>query len=84
MHAPTENQFATVVGDPELIVEALRRLVDNAIRYRRADSKHIWISVIDEQPYVGFCIRDESQGIPADTLVKISRCLRTGGSGQSH
>ncbi len=69
----TENQFATVVCDSELLAEALRRLMDNAIRYRRSESRQIWVSITDEQPYIGFCIRDESQGIPATTLAKISR-----------
>ena len=69
----SDNQFASVVGDPELVGEALRRLLDNAIRYRRPESKQITLSILKELPYIGFCIQDDSQGIPPETLKILTR-----------
>ncbi|MEZ4869866.1 MAG: response regulator [Caldilineaceae bacterium] len=53
-----------VLADAEIVREALRRLLDNAIRYRRPDSKTIWLSVEILPAFVGLRIRDEGPGIP--------------------
>lgn len=74
-----DNQSASVVGDSELLAEALRRLMDNAIRYSRPESRTIWLSVIDEHPYVGLCIRDEAQGIPPEIVSRISNPFEQAG-----
>ncbi|MEZ4616608.1 MAG: ATP-binding protein [Caldilineaceae bacterium] len=44
--------------------------MDNAIRYRRPESKTIWLSteVVPTSTYVGLRIRDEGVGIPAGKL----------------
>lgn len=79
----SENQLAVEVlpqhdelrisGDLDLIREALRRLFDNAVRYKRPDSQHIWLSIEQEASWVGLRIRDESAGIPPDLLELFSR-----------
>ncbi len=65
-----KNQNAAVFADAEMVREALRRLMDNAVRYRRADSKQIWLSVelLPTDTYVGLRIRDEGAGIPTQQL----------------
>ncbi|MCX6044767.1 MAG: response regulator [Chloroflexi bacterium] len=68
-----QNSEAVINGDEELLREALKRLIDNAIRYRRADSKHIWLSVEAVATYVGFRVRDESAGIPPEMVQQFAR-----------
>lgn len=64
------NQDAAVFADAEMVREALRRLMDNAVRYRRPDSKQVWLSVelLPTDTYVGLRIRDEGAGIPTQQL----------------
>ena len=61
---------AAVFADAEMVREALRRLMDNAVRYRRPDSKQVWLSVerLPTNTYVGLRIRDEGAGIPTHQL----------------
>ena len=74
-----QNQEASVLGEPELITEAMKRLLDNAIRYRRDDSSTIWLSVERfEDTHVGLRIRDEGQGIVPETLEKLRRPFEQG------
>ena len=68
-----KNTSLLIACDPELIAEGLRRLVDNSIRYRRPESKKITVSVEYHQPYVGLALNDDSSGIQADELAKLSR-----------
>jgi signal transduction histidine kinase len=63
-----DNADLCVSGDLDLLREALRRLMDNAIRYRRPASKHIWISVDTATTYVGFRIVDEGLGMDSARL----------------
>jgi signal transduction histidine kinase len=53
-----------VFGVMELLREALARLLDNAIRYRRSGARTIWLATIAKPGYVGWLIRDEGTGIP--------------------
>lgn len=63
----------------ELVNEALKRLIDNSIRYRRPESRKIWITIKEpEGPYVGICVRDEGVGIPPETLEVLSRPFEQG------
>lgn len=65
--------------DPELISEALRRILDNALRYHRPESRHVWLSIHENsEQYIGFCIRDEGRGIPSQTLETLSRPFAQG------
>lgn len=54
----------TIYADSEMLREALRRLIDNAARYRRPESKTVWLSVESATAYVGLRVRDEGRGIP--------------------
>jgi two-component system, sensor histidine kinase and response regulator len=60
-----------VYGFQEYIAEALKRLLDNAISYRRPSSHTIWLSVKQVQGYTGLCIQDEGVGIPSEILVQM-------------
>lgn len=68
------NQDAAVLADAEMVREALRRLMDNAVRYRRAESEKVWLSVelLPTDTYVGLRIRDEGAGIPTHQLEKFA------------
>jgi signal transduction histidine kinase len=54
----------TIYADSEMLREALRRLIDNAARYRRPESKTVWLTVEPATAYVGLRVRDEGRGIP--------------------
>jgi two-component system, sensor histidine kinase and response regulator len=60
-----------VTGDAHLIEESLRRLIDNAIRYRRRDSRFVRMSVVAVAPYVGLSIRDEGLGIAESAVAEL-------------
>ena len=62
LHLTPEN--ITIYADSEMLREALRRLIDNAARYRRVTSKTVWLSVESATAYVGLRVRDEGRGIP--------------------
>ncbi len=64
------NRDAYLFADTEMVREAMRRLMDNAIRYRRPESQKIWLSVevAPALTYVGLRIRDEGVGIPTAQL----------------
>lgn len=62
-----------------LVVEAVKRLIDNSIRYRRPESTHITLSF--EQPigpYVGISVEDSGVGIPQETIDHLSRPFEQG------
>lgn len=62
-----------------LMVEAVKRLLDNSIRYRRPESKQI--KLIFKQPpdpYVGICVEDSGVGIPQETIDSLSRPFEQG------
>lgn len=61
-----------VFGVMELLREALSRLLDNAIRYRRPGARTIWLATVAKPGHVGWQIRDEGVGIPAPLLVQLS------------
>lgn len=69
-----QHQDAYTLADAEMVREAIRRLTDNAIRYRRPDSKHVWLSVeiAPTDTYVGLRIRDEGRGIPAQQVASFA------------
>lgn len=66
----TQHRDVHTLLDAEMIREALRRLVDNAIRYRRPDSTQIELSIeiAPTETYVGLRVRDEGRGIPAEQI----------------
>lgn len=62
-----------ITGDAHLIEEALRRLLDNAIRYRRADSHTIRLAVVQAAPYVGLRIADDGPGLAPTAVAEFER-----------
>ncbi len=60
-----------VTGDAHLIEESLRRLLDNAIRYRRRDSHFVRMSALYVAPYVGLSIQDEGPGIAEAAVAEL-------------
>jgi two-component system sensor histidine kinase KdpD len=52
----------TVFGDPELIAELIKQLVDNALKYSSA-GKPITVSAEEENGLVTIAVRDEGQGL---------------------
>ncbi|CAN5625569.1 hybrid sensor histidine kinase/response regulator [soil metagenome] len=68
-----QNSEAVVNGDEELLREALKRLIDNAIRYRRTTSTSIWLSIEVVATYIGFRVHDESVGMPPEMVKQFAR-----------
>lgn len=68
-----QNNTAMVFGDEELLREAIKRLLDNAIRYRRPASARIWLSVEVISTYVGFRVRDEGVGMTPEVVEQFAR-----------
>ena len=66
-------------GDEYLIKESLRRLIDNALRYRRPESRRVRLSVITLAPYVGLCVEDDGYGMHQSTLAEISQPFELAG-----
>jgi two-component system, sensor histidine kinase and response regulator len=66
------RQPVYAAGDSILTREALARLFDNAIRYRRPESAILRLEVVYEGDYVGWRITDDGCGIPADQLEQIT------------
>ncbi|RLT41078.1 MAG: sensor histidine kinase [Chloroflexi bacterium] len=60
-----------VLGEPAYIREAVRRLIENAIQYRRADSTRIRLALSTVDGYVGLHVSDDGCGIPADKLAML-------------
>ena len=68
-----QNRLAVVNGDEEMLREALKRLLDNTIRYRRPESMRVWLSIETAATYVGFRIRDEGIGMPPEMVEQFAR-----------
>lgn len=70
VHAfPAETSAVEV--DPELVREALTRLLDNALHYTRAESREVRLEVETSDQWVRWIIEDEGTGIEADQLQHI-------------
>jgi len=62
------NCEAKANADINLVVEALSRLVDNAIRFSRPESRRVTLRLEKRNGGVAFIIEDEGQGIPRGEL----------------
>lgn len=78
-----------VVGDAELLIVAIKNLIDNAIKYSD-DGKHVGIGVSTSKNSVKVSVADVGVGIPKDEQNRIferfyrvdaSRSRQTGGTG---
>lgn len=78
-----------VVGDAELLIVAIKNLIDNAIKYSE-DGKHVGVGVATSKNSVKVSVADVGVGIPKDEQNRIferfyrvdaSRSRQTGGTG---
>ena len=84
-----DRSTARVYGDPELLVTAVRNLVDNAARYSDPGTR-IGVGVRREGGLVDVCVTDQGIGIPERDLDRVferfyrvdpARSRSTGGTG---
>lgn len=61
-----------IYGVMELLREALVRLLDNALRYRRSTSQFVWLTVVTKPGFVGWEIRDEGIGIAPQRIATLA------------
>ena len=74
-----ENSDAHLIGEPELLHEALKRLLDNTVQYPRPESQKIWLSVqCLTGGHIGLRVRDEGQGIPPETVAALTQPFEQG------
>ena len=63
---------AEVIGDPELLVQMLSNLVDNALAHAGSGAR-IQIGAYDEGSKSVLAVRDDGRGVPADQVERITR-----------
>lgn len=68
---------ARVQGDPGLLQRAITNLLTNAIKYGRPDdaasTTSVECSIVKQDNYWGFAVRDHGPGLDADSLARLSR-----------
>ncbi|MBV7333891.1 HAMP domain-containing histidine kinase [Chloroflexi bacterium TSY] len=74
----TQNNQVRIIGESSLLHEAIKRMLDNTIQYKRSQSKHVWLSIEQHGTYVGLRVRDEGMGIPPETVEQLSRPFAQG------
>ncbi|MDR7292964.1 sensor histidine kinase [Pseudoglutamicibacter albus] len=82
-------QNATVYGESDLLMTAVRNLIDNAIRYS-PEGTTVGVGISDRNGLVSVTVTDQGPGIPADEQERVferfyrldsARARSTGGSG---
>jgi signal transduction histidine kinase len=68
-----KNNQLVLNGNTQLLEEALRRLLDNALRYTRPNSQQIKLSVEWDAPYVGLAVADEGIGMTAEQVEALAK-----------
>jgi two-component system, sensor histidine kinase and response regulator len=68
---PILGDNAEVIGDMTYLHKAIVELIENAIRYGRPESRHIWLLLRETEDYAGLVVKDEGCGISQDILDKI-------------
>jgi len=65
---PTRADLPPFMGDPQYLVDALMRLVDNAIKFSTKPNSHIWLGAQADASgeHVLLSVTDEGRGIPAN------------------
>jgi len=79
------DHAVVVQGDPALMEGILNNLIDNALRYGRADNgeSHITVSVEHTPHSVVLSVTDNGAGVPADKLQQISQRWVQGAAGEA-
>jgi two-component system sensor histidine kinase/response regulator len=67
------NSDAVVNGNADLLQEALKRMFDNAIRYRRSDSRQIVLTVEAVSAYIGLRIADDGVGMTPEQVRELAK-----------
>ena len=65
-------------GMMDLLREALSRLLDNAIRYRKPESTTIMLATVAKPGYVGWSIRDDGIGIAPEMQLRLAEPFQRG------
>jgi two-component system sensor histidine kinase TctE len=79
------DHAVVVPGNAALIEGILNNLIDNALRYGRAESgeSHITVSVEQNYQHVTLSVTDNGMGVPADKLQQISQRWVQGAAGEA-
>lgn len=67
----SELDDASIMAESAYLRIAIERLIENAIQYRRENSKRIDLSVIAIEGYLGLQVADDGRGIPAQGLAAL-------------
>lgn len=65
------SETPTIQVDPELVRQALTRLLDNALRYVRSDSREVRLGLEIDDRWVMWTIEDQGPGIDDERLRRI-------------
>ena len=76
------DEGLAVPGDHEQLLQLIRNLVDNAVKYGRPDSA-IAIGAHAEGPRVALSVRDEGEGIAAEHLPRLTERFYRADPGRS-
>jgi len=79
------DHAVTVLGNAALIEGILNNLIDNALRYGRAENgdSHITVSVEQSYQHVTLSVTDNGPGVPSDKLKQISQRWVQGAAGEA-
>ncbi|MBP5533462.1 MAG: DUF4118 domain-containing protein [Lachnospiraceae bacterium] len=80
--ADMPNEIIPVMADPNLIVQVIVNLTDNAIKYSEEDTT-IVISAEDDGEYAVISVADNGIGIPPEEKEKVFDMFYTGGNRSS-
>jgi two-component system sensor histidine kinase/response regulator len=69
----TPDSTDKINGDVRYLHRAIVHLLENAIQYRRAESKRVWLSVVHADNYLGMQVADESRGISDEMVMRLQR-----------
>jgi two-component system, OmpR family, sensor histidine kinase TctE len=79
------DHAVTVLGNAALIEGILNNLIDNALRYGRAENgeSHITVSLEQSYKHVTLSVTDNGTGVPTDKLKQISQRWVQGAAGEA-
>jgi two-component system sensor histidine kinase TctE len=79
------DHAVTVLGNAALIEGILNNLIDNALRYGRAENvdSHITVSLEQSYKHVTLSVTDNGAGVPTDKLKQISHRWVQGAAGEA-
>lgn len=69
----SDGALGDVQGDETMIREALRNLVDNALRHGGPNLKSVHVTATSDVSGVTFVVKDDGVGLPRDALTKVRK-----------